>query len=93
VDGLQADCRVQLELCATCMADDEVSYICQVTDEGAVQDQSAIVMSVATANDDLWSIAKRFNVSMDAVLAANPKYENKPLCVGDKVILYRRIVF
>ncbi|MBP3371421.1 MAG: DUF3794 domain-containing protein [Clostridia bacterium] len=92
LDETQVDCRVQLEVEFSCMQPHQTEYVESVRDIAPAQDESAIVMSVATANDDLWSIAKRFNVSLDAVLAANPKYENKPLCVGDKVILYRRIV-
>ena len=88
----QADCRVQLELCGTCMRTQRTAYVQAVQDQGVCSDQSAIVMSIVGERDDLWSLAKRFNVSTDAVLAANPRYHTQPLAYGDKVMLYRRIV-
>ena len=87
----EAECRVQLEMEAVCMPVQQINMVTGVQDEGPLRTpQSAIVMTVAGAQDDLWQIAKRFGVSVEEVVAANPQYRTQSLKNGDKLLLYRR---
>ena len=63
-----------------------------IVDRGADDAKSAIVMTVAGPSDDLWSIAKRFGVAQEEVLAANVQYRERPPKTGERVLLYRRAV-
>jgi len=55
------------------------------------QDESAILIFTASANETLWDIAKRTNVPTNEILAQNPNLE-QGITAGDKISIYRQKV-
>ena len=88
----EVECRVQLDLEAFCAPSQQLRMLTNIVDRGADDAKSAIVMTVAGPSDDLWSIAKRFGVAQEEVLAANVQYRERPPKTGERVLLYRRTV-
>lgn len=55
-----------------------------------VQKQCAISVYIAQAGEDLWSLAKRLNVSPEIVKETNPDL-NFPLDGSERIVIYRQI--
>ena len=89
----EVDCKVILNLFVNCEQIENMQMVTGIRDVGqSVDDDYAVVMTVASEGDTLWNVAKRFGATIDEVVRINPYLSDRGLKKGDRVMLYRRFV-
>ncbi|MGI6005583.1 MAG: SPOCS domain-containing protein [Christensenellales bacterium] len=90
----EVECRVSLDVCASVTGMGQASMVVNVTDQGEVPVSAdyGIIMVVAQPEDTLWSVARRFNATVDEVTRLNPFLQERDIASGDKVIMYRQLI-
>ena len=91
VSDEEVDCRVALDIEAYCTPVVTRDVVSEVTDGGEATGGAdyGIVLVVVQHDDTLWSVARKFNATVDEVTQLNPYLKERELHPGDKVLMYR----
>lgn len=57
-------------------------------DMGEVEKRPGVIGYIVKDGDDLWSLAKRFNTTMDGICQVNELPDEK-LKVGDRILIFK----
>ena len=83
--------RFTLRFTVASYPETQVGAVDNIVHQGPSSQQgSGIVVAFVRTGDTLWSIARRYGVSLQSVLKLNPQLDPENLQPGDRVLLYRQ---
>ncbi len=82
--------RLSVNFTAICSKEEQINIISDCTQEKYnPPHRSSVIVSFVNQGDSLWSIAKKYNISLASLASANAIDKNAILTVGEKLIIPR----